>query len=224
MIELKEANFYNTQIITKACLDAMKRKKMVGIVDYAGAGKSYALKKFANENIGVYIVELGLSTPPKEMYVEILNQIRGEDISRSESISNIKRQIRLELQESTGNNLIIIDEASRYEKEKVSYFHELRNMTQTHSGLIISGHKDFENMLFKWISKGIKGVEEFQSRFSYIIQLARPTIKEVTEFFKVNNLLSTEKERSLYKEITQMNRDKLNFRLIRNLISEHLNK
>ncbi len=224
MVELKEGKFYNTEIIYKACLDAMTRKKMVGIVDYTGAGKSYALKKFKKENIGVHLVELGPSMSPKEMYVQILNQIRNEDISRSESVSNIKRQIRLELQESSGNNLIIIDEASRYEKERVSYFHELRNMTQIHSGLIICGHKDFERLLFKWTSQGVKGVDEFKSRFSYIIQLDRPTINEIKDFFQVNNLLSTKKELNLYKEIIEMDRDRLNFRMIRSLIMEHLNK
>ena len=224
MQEIKEINLYKTEIISKACLDAMNRKKMIGIVDYTGAGKSFALNKFKRENKGVYLVELGPSVPPKEMYIQILNQIRGEDISRSESISNIKRQIRLELQESSGHNLIIIDEASRYEKERVSYFHELRNMTQIYSGLIISGHKDFEKLLFKWTSQGVKGVEEFKSRFSYITQLARPTVNEVKDFFKINNLLTTEKERNLFKEIVEIDRDNLNFRMIRNLIMEHLNK
>lgn len=224
MKELKEIKLYNTKLITKACRDAMNRKKMIGIVDYTGAGKSYALKKFKNENSGVFLVELGPSVPPKEMYAQILNQIRKEDISRPESISNIKRQIRLELIESTGDSLIIIDEASRYEKERVSYFHELRNMTEFYSGLIISGHKDFEKHLFKWIAQGVKGVDEFKSRFSYIATLERPKLSEVKDFFQVNDLLKDDSGRNLFKEISSLDPDSLNFRMIRNLIMEHLNK
>lgn len=224
MRNLKEVKLYNTDIICKACTDAMTRQKMIGIVDYSGAGKSYALNKFKEDNEGVYLIELGPSMPPKEMYVQILNQIRNEDVSRSESISNIKRQIRLELTEYTGNSLIIIDEASRYEKERVSYFHELRNMTNDKCGLIISGHKDFERLLFKWMSQGVKGVHEFKSRFSYIITLQRPNLSEIKEFFVANDLLKKEPGRNLFKEITHLDTNDLDFRMIRNLIMERLNK
>lgn len=223
MNHLEETKLYNTDIVIKACNDAMNRKKMVGIVDYSGAGKSYALHKFKNENKGVFLIELGASVPPKEMYVEILNKIRNEDISRSESISNIKRRIRLELEEYSGGSLIIIDEASRYEREKVSYFHELRNMTQYHCGLIISGHEDYESHLLKWMSQGIPGVFEFKSRFSYFINLRRPTIPEIKAIFDTNKLLKNEPGRNLFNEICSCDMNVLDYRMIRNLIMERLN-
>lgn len=223
MKELKEVKLYNTQIIMKACTDAMTNNKMIGIIDYSGAGKSYALNKFINENKGAYIVELGVSTSPKEMYVQILNKMRNEDISRNESISNIKRQIRLELAESSGKNLIIIDEASRYEKGKVSYFHELRNMTESHCGLIISGHRDFDKLIYKWITQGVNGVFEFHSRFSYIVKLERPTLSEIKEIFQINDLLKTSEGRDLFKEMTSDKKQHLDFRMIRIAIMEFLN-
>ncbi len=222
MIKLKEIELYNTKLIVKACADAMTNKKMIGIVDYSGAGKSFALDKFNSENEGVFKIELGVSMTPKEMYAQILNQVMKQDITRMESSSQIIRQLRQELTELSGSNLIIIDEASRYKKEKVSYFHELRNLTQNNCGLIISGHKDYENMLSKWSSSGVLGVEEFENRFSYFIKLIRPQDHEITLLFKENDLLKTKKGNELHQQILKLDKKKLNWRKITNLIIENL--
>lgn len=219
---LKEIDLYNTATIQKACADAMKNNKMVGIVDYSGAGKTFGLNKFERENKGVYKIELGPSVTPKEMYVQILNKIRNEDISRTESISLIIRQIRLELSEGSGNRLIVIDEASRFVKERVSYFHELRNLTQNHCGLIISGHKDFERFLNKWASQGISGVEEFRNRFSYFINLKRPQDNELTNYFEANQLLDKKGGRELFNKILQIDKKSRTWRNIQNIIVETL--
>ena len=219
MIELKEVKLYNTSIIQKACQDSMLNSKMIGIVDYSGAGKTYALDKFVKDNRGVYKIELGPSVTPKEMYIQILNELREEDVNRNESTSSIIRQIRIELKEFTGNRLIIIDEAGRYEKQRVVYFHELRNLTQNKCGLIISAHKDFERHLAKWVSDGISGVEEFSNRFSYFIKLKRPTDSEIKLFFETNGILKTQKQISLFNEILNMKMRKRNWRIIYHMIA-----
>lgn len=218
MIELKEIELYNTSIIQKACQDAMINSKMVGVVDYSGAGKTFALEKFVRENRGVYKIELGPSMTPKGMYIQILNELRGEDVNRNETTSSIIRQIRIELKEFTGNRLIIIDEAGRYEKERVVYFHELRNLSQNKCGLIISAHKHFEQYLAKWVSDGIPGVDEFSNRFSYFISLNRPSDSEVKLYFEANGLLKTKEQISLFNEIIAIKKEKRNWRSIYHMV------
>ncbi|MCG8573566.1 MAG: ATP-binding protein, partial [Flavobacteriales bacterium] len=181
--------------------------------------------KFQRENAGVYMIRLSPPMTIKGMYNSILNSIRKEDLSRNDSISNLKHQLRLELESRDGNNLIIIDDASRFEKEKVSYLYELRNITMHHSGLIISisTHEDYDKLIFKWLSKDVKGIKEFYLSFSYFVKLQRPTIEEIRTLFKANDLFKSSEGRELFKVITNSNLELMNWGLIRYIIKARLN-
>ena len=204
-------NFKN---ITSLCDKVMQNRIMAGIFGYAGAGKSYALDKFKEDNKGVFKITLGKSTTPKNIFNELLNELRNEKIYRNESRGFLKLLFENEIDKLEGNHLIVIDEASRLEGENLSYLQEIWEMSKFKCGIIVCGHKDFYNSVIKWEAKGTRGVEEFISRINFFVELERPSDFEIEEFFKSMKLDLTRQGREVLDENLRIKRSKRTWRSV----------
>lgn len=222
MFKFKIHQLDNFKLVQKVCNEAMINNLMIGVIAPPGIGKTFSLNYFTKTNHNVFYIELGKSVTSKEMYNRILNSIKNQNTNTKKSVTEILREIKMELENNGSKNLIIIDEAGMFNKSRLSYFHELRNLTLYNCGIVISGPKNFEKNIIDWVQDEIEGVEEFYSRVSYWANLNRPTNAEIKAIFKNENLGKTDMEKTLLTNILKSPYEKRSWRKIEMLIQRCL--
>lgn len=220
MFKFKTHHLDNFNFVQAACEDAMTNNKMIGIIAPSGVGKSYAINYFKNTNENVFYTELSESITSKEMYTRILNSIQKNNIRYKEPVTELIWKIENELANKSSKSLIIIDEAGKFNKKRVGYFHELRNFTQHKCGIIISGPSYFEKDILSWIDDGLNGVDEFYTRVSYWVKLIRPTNAEIKAVFKNEELGKNDAEKELLSSIIKFPYEKRSWRKIEMFIQQ----
>ena len=135
MFKFKIHQLDNFKLVQKVCNEAMINNLMIGVIAPPGIGKTFSLNYFTKTNHNVFYIELGKSVTSKEMYNRILNSIKNQNTNTKKSVTEILREIKMELENNGSKNLIIIDEAGMFNKSRLSYFHELRNLTLYNCGI-----------------------------------------------------------------------------------------
>lgn len=220
MFRFQTHQIENFNLIYQACEDALTNKKMIAVIAPPGCGKSFGLQYFTRTHQNTHYIELGESVHSKEMFVRILNELQQVDRKRKDSITNILRDIKNELKNRTTNSLIIVDEAGKFNRKRISNFHELRNLTLYKCGIIISGPQNFEEEIIKWVEEELTGVEEFYTRIQYWVRLFRPRNPEIRAVFKNEGLGKEKDEHELLDNILQSSENKRSWRRIEMAIQE----
>ena len=200
--------------INKYCNLAHRYSAFYCIAGFAGAGKTFALNQYTKNNSGTILLTLGKSTSPRDLFNELLNEFRNESIYRSESKGFLKRLIMDEIDAYDKKGLIIIDETGQIEGSKLPYIKEIRDMTSTKFGLILSAHKDFLSHSINWKRKGKVGVEELISRIYSTVTLKRPTDGEIREYFEFVELKSSQMKHKLLNDALKQDIEDRSWRAI----------
>lgn len=172
----------NFNTIQSICEEALSNSKFIGLVGYPGAGKTTALKAFAQGKQKVYYVRATTSMPAKEFYRNILFEmgVEGRDIGIS--LYEMIKDISFRLNYNNTRKLLIIDEAGKFKPKFLEYIHELRDNTEKTTGIIFAGPQYFRDRILKWKNRGVVGIPELYRRINHWQTLEPPTKSEVRAF------------------------------------------
>jgi len=173
--ELQLVATVNFQTVHKVANDAKRNHKLTCIIGYTGAGKTTALTNYSENNRNVYYLKCIKSMRPKQFFRKLIQEM---GLSYSGSIYEMIERISEELN-SKKNPLIIIDEAGKLTQTVLMYLHDLRNLTEGSTGMLLAGVEYFKTNLEKWVDRQKEGMPEFYDRIMYWQELKYPTKSEV---------------------------------------------
>ena len=219
---LKIRSFFNTKdwtiiethnflTVKNACNEAREFKKMISVIGYSGAGKTTALQHYYQKNANTYLVTCGRAMRTKQLLSEILKSL---GVNYLASDYEMVRMIIDELNKKE-SPLLIIDEASKLSANALMYLQDIWDGIEDNGGIVIAGVEYLINNIKKGAEKNKMGMPEFYGRVSKWIYLQLPEKKEV-EAICINNGLI---DKDLIKSMHRIG----SFRLIRNVINNHLN-
>lgn len=169
----------NFTIVSNTCKDARNQSKMIAIIGYPGAGKTTALLHFYKKNENTFYVKVLPSMSPRVFYSTILQNMGIPDQQNGVTLHSLIQKIAFNLNNSNGKNLLIIDEAGKFTKRMLEYIHELRDLTEESTGIILAGPDYFKSNLHKWNNKNLDGMPEIFRRIQNWQHLKKPNKSEV---------------------------------------------
>jgi hypothetical protein len=209
----------NSQAIELAIVDAMKYRKLIGVIGYPGAGKTTSIELLKSKEENIFSIQLGISVTAKAMYTKILRSIsQTATIDKYSGIYGLSQIILHELREIPGNKVLMIDEAGFFTKAKVAYLLELYNLISDHCGIIVLGPDYYKRDLYAW--RGVRGVDEFLSRISYFVELKKPRLDEIKHVLENEGFDIEKQDKGLYDEIKRNTIDRT-WRSIEHIIGNY---
>lgn len=181
IVEPLELDNYMT--IKNICNMCQKKSRMMGIVGYPGAGKTVALESFAHNVKNVFYLRVRKSMSNKDFYIRLLEAMGLKNTARELPPYFIMNKVAGNLN-LTNNNLVIIDEAGKFKPGQLEFIHELRDLTETTTGIVLAGPEYFRDNLDKWKDDNVIGVPELHRRIFSFVELERPTKREVKAICK----------------------------------------
>jgi len=211
--DILQTGNYNTVIAV--CKEALTNSKFIGIVGYPGAGKTTALRSFAEGKQNVFYVRATTSMPARDFYKKILMEMGVEGTDLGLSLHEMINNISFRLNYNDTRKLIIVDEAGKFKPKFLEYMHELRDNTELTTGIVFAGPQYFKDNIEKWKNRGVQGVPELYRRINHWEVLDPPKKHEVRAFCINSGIDDTEFISELFKVAE-------NFSDIRDRIVEHL--
>ena len=161
---------YNYALIQKSCQIALEYSNFFTLVGNSGVGKTLALKSFkVKYNDSVKYIEVGESMTATNFFRDIA--IMFDCQFRSLSINAYMNWIKSYVNEQNKKQLLIVDEAGRFNSKQYSYLQELRNLTEHNLGIILSGPHYFIKKIKNWHNRDVEGIPEFFRRINKLIFL-----------------------------------------------------
>jgi AAA domain-containing protein len=178
----------------QVCLDVIQNLKFIGLVGETGYGKTTSLQTFIKNNFqyNMYYIKVRKSMTTKLFYSEMLNAIGGETGLNKGSVFSMINRIAFILNNSGKKNILIIDEAGRLTKNQWHYIQEVRDETESSTGIIISGPEYFKSKLTEWKDKNIEGIPEVYRRIGGWVHLKKPTSRELKAILKTHKISDVE--------------------------------
>ena len=189
-----------------ACASARKRNTLLGIIGFAGAGKTTALEIYKSQNENTYLITCARAMKSKQFLTMILASL---DIRYLASDYEMVQRIVTEFNNIKGS-LLIIDEASKLSPNALMYLQDIFDGIEGNSGIVIAGVEYLHGNIKKSAEKNKIGMPEFFSRVAQWSKLSLPTKKEIITLCEINGI--TDKE--IIKDITKFS----NYREVRNSI------
>lgn len=196
----------NFTTIQDRCNEARNQNKMIGIVGYAGAGKTFALRKYYENHSNTYLVTCSRAMRNKQFLAEIL---KGFGVSFLASDYEMTKRIIEEINKRK-NALLIIDEASKLSANSIMYIQDIWDGVEDNAGIILAGVEYLLSNIKKASDKNKVGMPEFFSRVNQWQSLIEPKRVEINSLCEHNGITDKNTIKTLYRLS--------NFRLIRNAI------
>lgn len=176
--------------ITENCQDAPEYHRMIAFLGDPGFGKTKSLEYFSSKRRNVYYVVVEKSMTSKKFYVELLNVLGFTNSFRGSDLNNLIKSISFHLRQSKQPNLLIIDEAGKFNANQLLFLHELRDNTMNNTGIILSGPPYFKKNIDGWKLSGREGIPELYRRIQSWIPLQEPTMKEKKAYCQEYGILN----------------------------------
>ena len=196
----------NFTTIHATCLEARNNKKMIGIIGFSGAGKTFALRRYFDSNENTYLVTCSRAMSTKQFLAEILKNL---GISFLASGYEMTKRIIDELNKKNAP-LLLIDEASKLSPNSLMYIQDIWDGIEGNGGIVIAGVEYLLNNLKKNADKNKIGMPEVYGRINQWQMLKEPKRNEISTLCKLNGVSDPEAIKGLYRLG--------NFRLVRNAI------
>jgi type II secretory pathway predicted ATPase ExeA len=151
----------DSRILNHLLTDASQNSLVFAVVGDAGTGKTAALKRFAEDNKKVYLLQCNEFWNRKYFLQELLSSM-GRDYS-GYTVGEMMHEIVVTLKKQE-RPLIILDEADKLTDQVLYFFITLYNKLEDHCGIVLCA----TNHLAKRINRGRKlnkkGYNEIYSR------------------------------------------------------------
>lgn len=178
-----ETNGLNT--IIRCCTTVQEHNLFFGITGEPGFGKSLSFDYYQQNHPNVLFVTVEKSMNSKDMYFDLARQLGIKEIDFSKTQLNAMiRAVSFALNNTGANNLIIIDEAGKFNSRKLLFLHELRDATKHTTGIIIAGPMYFRRKIESWTEDQKEGIPELYRRIQSWINIDPPTKDEMIAFCK----------------------------------------
>lgn len=164
--------------INENCQDALEYSRMISFIGDSGYGKTKSLQYFAAKKRNVYYLVVEKSMTSKRFYVELLNVLGFTNSFRGSDLNNLIKSISFHLSQSKQSNLLIIDEAGKFNANQLLFLHEIRDSTKNNTGIVLSGPPYFNKNIEDWKLAGREGIPELYRRIQAWIQIQEPSMKE----------------------------------------------
>jgi DNA transposition AAA+ family ATPase len=151
---------------------------MISFIGDSGYGKTKSLQYFAAKKRNVYYLVVEKSMTSKRFYVELLNVLGFTNSFRGSDLNNLIKSISFHLSQSKQSNLLIIDEAGKFNANQLLFLHEIRDSTKNNTGIVLSGPPYFNKNIEDWKLAGREGIPELYRRIQAWIQIQEPSMKE----------------------------------------------
>lgn len=194
----------NFSSIQENCDKARKRNCMIGIVGYAGAGKTTALQNYYENNTNTFMVTCARTMRTKQFLSEILKSL---GLNYLASDYEMVRMIIDEMNKKE-SPLLIIDEASKLSPNALMYLQDIWDGIEANGGIVIAGVEYLLLNIKKGADKNKIGMPEFYGRVTQWQHLAAPSKKEIEVICKHNGIEDQEQ----IKTLSRLS----NFRMVRN--------
>jgi DNA transposition AAA+ family ATPase len=164
-------NTHNFSAITKLCEDAKSNKRMLAVAGYTGAGKTTALRHYAQNNPDTYYM-LATVMNTRKTFLESICRAMGINIPfrMSEIIAAI-----IEKMNSAKAPLLIIDDAGKLSHTCLRLIQVIYDETEYSAGIVLSGTEFLKEEIERASRRNAQGFRELKRRIAYWQPLRRPT-------------------------------------------------
>jgi DNA transposition AAA+ family ATPase len=197
---------HNFSTIKENCNEARLLHKMIGVIGFTGAGKTFALRNYYENNSNTYLVTCSRAMRTKQFLSEIL---KGFGVHFLASDYEMTKRIIEEMNKKK-DTLLIIDEASKLSANALMYIQDIWDGVEDNAGIVLAGVEYLYTNIKKASDKNKIGMPEFYSRVNYWEMLTEPKKAEINSICKHNNVSDETFVKTLYRLG--------NFRLVRNAI------
>ena len=143
-----------------------------------GSGKTSTFDVYRKEHENVYYLKIEKVYKPKEFYLKLLSMVGVHDYDQRVTLKSMADRFAHLLNERKEKILLIFDEAGKFSSEMCEYFQTIRDATDMHVGIILSGTDVFKINMDGWCNKKYRGIPELNSRIYKWVEIPKPTENE----------------------------------------------
>lgn len=155
----------NFKIITEVFDQSLENCFMCGVSGFPGSGKSTASEHYSETHKNVYWIDAKKSLTTKLFFTALLEKLGESVVYDQIRVHNLINKVAYLLNNGSGRSLIIIDEVDKIIDRDFAYLHEFRNLTESSTGLVLLGEKEFKDSILNMVEKKVRGMAAFHSRF-----------------------------------------------------------
>lgn len=151
----------NYKLLTRLLEDAQTFSNVFAVCGEAGTGKTFTLRRFAEDNKRVYVLQCNEFWNRKTFMQELLAAM-GRDYSgytvnemMSEVVRNLKKQ---------ESPLVIMDEADKLTDQVLYFFITMYNQLEDHCGIVLCATDHLQKRVRRGLKLNKKGYKEIYSR------------------------------------------------------------
>lgn len=151
----------NYKLLTRLLEDARTYSNVFAVCGEAGTGKTFTLRRFAEDNKRVYVLQCNEFWNRKTFMQELL-AVMGRDYSgytvnemMSEVVRNLKKQ---------ESPLVIMDEADKLTDQVMYFFITMYNQLEEHCGIVLCATDHLQKRIRRGLKLNKKGYKEIYSR------------------------------------------------------------
>lgn len=151
----------NYKLLTRLLEDAREYSNVFAVCGDAGTGKSFTIRRFAEDNKRVHVLQCN-EYWNRKMFMQELLSTMGKDhngYTVGEMISEVVRGLKKE-----DHPLIVMDEADKLTDQVMYFFITLYNQLEEHCGIVMCATDHLEKRIRRGLKLNKKGYKEIYSR------------------------------------------------------------
>lgn len=164
-------NTHNFSVINKLCDDARSNKRMLAVAGYTGAGKTTALRHYAQNNPEAYYM-LGTVLHTKRSFLESIARSMG--ITAPFNMADMLAAI-VEKLNTGAAPVLIIDDAGKLSHSCLRLIQVIYDQTEHSAGIVLAGTEFLKEEIERASRRNALGFRELKRRIAYWQPLRRPT-------------------------------------------------
>ncbi len=201
----------NFNKIQQLCEDAQVNSRMLAVAGFTGAGKTTALRKYAEATPNTYYVHCNRLMARKEFLKAIQAAL---SIDHEGSISDRMRSIVTKLR-SLERPLLILDDCAKLNDANMLMIQIIYDETEFQAGIVLGGTDVLKKYIDKMAAKDKLGFRELKRRIGYWQRMFRPSKKATTAICVNNGIVDGKAIEYIYRQC-------LDYGSIREMISNAL--
>lgn len=151
----------NYKLLTRLLEDAREYSNVFAVCGDAGTGKSFTIRRFAEDNKRVHVLQCN-EYWNRKMFMQELLSTMGKDhngYTVGEMMSEVVRGLKKE-----DHPLIVMDEADKLTDQVMYFFITLYNQLEEHCGIVMCATDHLEKRIRRGLKLNKKGYKEIYSR------------------------------------------------------------
>lgn len=180
---VRAINTRNLKAITDLCDDARHNTRMLGISDFTGAGKTFALERVSRQPNTYYVLTTCLMTQ-KSFLMKVAR-------SMGLRIHGTKEQVLEAIVEQLNADnapLLILDDFGKVRDNVYRMLQLIYDSTQGRCGIVVAGVENLKRYIHRCRDRSKMGFAEMSRRIEYWLPLHRPSRKEVTMIARLHGI------------------------------------